>query len=867
MSHASGGPWQPRFAYWHWKVRLGWLRDKPLRHRISLIVATYNVKPYFEAFLSSVVYQSTGRENLEIILVDDGSTDRSGEIAQRWTRRFPDTIRYVRKENGGVSSARNAGLDIATGDWVSFPDPDDMLSPRYLHFVDAELSRNHRDPLLMVVTRLLMYREATGRIQDNHPLAFRFREGRHIGSSTELGRYIQLGTNTAVVHRSALERHALRFDGRVQPTFEDAHLINRLLLLEPARAVAFIRSANYIYRRRGRGGSLIDGAHTVAAWYLDEIRYGLLSLVSLAQATRNSIPRHLQIMLLYCASWRFKWLVDHPERCTFLSDADRQEFAALLSQVMAAIDPETIVRHNISPVTEEHRVALLGVYKGVTRQPTTAYVRRIDIVRQEIQVAVFTHSPDRPALEVWAGEVELPLRDYSRRHATFLGQPYFTEHRFWVPAGDVPLQMTHAGAPVRFKHHGELVGFALDGCALIDAAQARGTSGPWLFMDREDKADDNAEHLYRFVAKADPSREIYFVLKRGSTDWPRLQRDGFRLVEFRSTRHRRLIESAALLLSSHIDHHVLHPFPGLAYDGTGLHYVFLQHGVTQNDLSLWLNSKPISMMICATRQEHASVVSDRSNYLLTTREAILTGFPRHDALLARATTSRHVLIMPTWRRYLTDEHDRIGMRRGKIGGFGDSTYARHWRSILRSTRLRDVAETAGVAIVFCAHPNMAMYLDDLDAPAWVSMVSSLAVPSIQALVAEAAVVVTDYSSIAFEAAYIDRPVVYYQFDAIEASSGQHVFTKGYFDYENDGFGPVCQTGDAAISAIGAALAGTESLDYQRRRQETFPFRDGRNCERVYNAVLDLLGERRSPTGALAAYPQARSEITPEAIGL
>jgi len=858
-----------RFAYWSWRVRLGWLRDKPLRHSISLIVATYNVEPFIEAFLGSVVYQSTGRKNLEIIIVDDGSTDRSGDIARRWARRFPETIRYVRKENGGVSSARNAGLDIAAGEWVSFPDPDDILSPRYLHFVDAELSRKHREPLLMVVTRLLVYRETTGRIQDNNPLTFRFRKGRHVGSSTELGDHITLGTNTAVVHRLFLGKHGLRFDGRVRPTFEDAHLINRLLLLESAKSVVFIRAANYIYRKRLQGGSLVDGAKTNVAWYLEEIEHGQLSLISLAQLTRTSVPRYIQTTLLYHIFWRFLWLVDHPERANFLTSEQQSAMHSLLKRLFEFIEPGTIQSTRLPPLHEEHRVALLGAYKGVARQPTTAYVRRIDPVRQEIQLALLTHSPGKPTLEARAGGAELPLRDYSRRHATFLGQPYFTEHRFWVPADIGPLQMTHAGAPVRFKHRGKSVGVALDGNALIDTARARGTSGAWLFMDREDKADDNAEHLYRFVRHADPSREIYFVLSQQSHDWPRLHKEGFDLVAYKSKRHQKLINRATALISSHPDDHVLYPFPGNTYDGHGTRFVFLQHGVIQNDLSLWLNGKPISTMVCTTREEHASIAAERSNYLLTARETVLTGLPRHDALLrkGRATTARHLLIMPTWRLYLTDEHNRNGIRRGKIAGFKDSTYARRWGSVLRSTRLRDVAEKAGVKIVFCAHPNMAMYLDDLDAPAWVSMVSSLAVPSLQALVAEAAMVVTDYSSIAFEAALINRPVAYYQFDSVEASSGQHTYREGYFDYERDGFGPVCQTDDAVISAFETALAGAEPIEYQRRRQDTFPFRDGRNCERVYNAVLDLLGERQMPLQTLASRPRPRSDATAEAVGL
>src|SRR5690554_6930860 len=99
-------------------------KHRSLSQKVSLIVPTYNVEPYIQEFLASVTSQTTGLRNLEVIIVDDGSTDRSGEIAQAWARRYPNTIRYIRQENKGLSGARNTGLNHATGDWVSFPDPD-----------------------------------------------------------------------------------------------------------------------------------------------------------------------------------------------------------------------------------------------------------------------------------------------------------------------------------------------------------------------------------------------------------------------------------------------------------------------------------------------------------------------------------------------------------------------------------------------------------------------------------------------------------------------------------------------------------------------------------------------------------------------
>ena len=93
---------------------------------ISVIVPAYNVKPYLERCINSIINQTY--RNLEIILVDDGSTDGTGtlcdQIAQEDSR-----IIVIHKENGGLADARNAGLDICTGDFISFIDSDDYIEP------------------------------------------------------------------------------------------------------------------------------------------------------------------------------------------------------------------------------------------------------------------------------------------------------------------------------------------------------------------------------------------------------------------------------------------------------------------------------------------------------------------------------------------------------------------------------------------------------------------------------------------------------------------------------------------------------------------------------------------------------------------
>lgn len=101
--------------------------------------------------------------------------------------------------------------------------------------------------------------------------------------------------------------------------------------------------------------------------------------------------------------------------------------------------------------------------------------------------------------------------------------------------------------------------------------------------------------------------------------------------------------------------------------------------------------------------------------------------------------------------------------------------------------------------------------------------------------------ITDYSSTAFEVAYLKKPCLYYQFDKEEFFSGTQIYAKGYFDYERDGFGPVAYTEDELLDALeGLAACGFEPQEpYRSRMEETFPFRDGKCCERVYEAIKSL----------------------------
>ena len=96
---------------------------------VSLIIPVYNVEQYLPKCLESIAAQTL--KGFEVILVDDGSTDHSLEILRGFARRFPNTC-VIHQENGGVSKARNAGIQAARGEYIAFMDSDDYIAPLYL---------------------------------------------------------------------------------------------------------------------------------------------------------------------------------------------------------------------------------------------------------------------------------------------------------------------------------------------------------------------------------------------------------------------------------------------------------------------------------------------------------------------------------------------------------------------------------------------------------------------------------------------------------------------------------------------------------------------------------------------------------------
>ena len=108
-----------------------------MKELISIVVPVYNIERYIEQCVLSICDQTY--KNIEIMLIDDGSTDRTAVLGRKYTE-LDNRFRLVEKDNGGVSSARNSGIDNAKGEWVLFVDADDVLVNTALEVLNSSIN-------------------------------------------------------------------------------------------------------------------------------------------------------------------------------------------------------------------------------------------------------------------------------------------------------------------------------------------------------------------------------------------------------------------------------------------------------------------------------------------------------------------------------------------------------------------------------------------------------------------------------------------------------------------------------------------------------------------------------------------------------
>jgi hypothetical protein len=351
--------------------------------------------------------------------------------------------------------------------------------------------------------------------------------------------------------------------------------------------------------------------------------------------------------------------------------------------------------------------------------------------------------------------------------------------------------------------------------------------------ERGTDARDNSYWLFNYLLNSAPEIKPFYAITKDSPDRVRLKTYEENIVEYGSFRHYITYCRAKTLFSTHVFGYSPDPSLFIKLDkifhiNKGKYTVMLQHGITKDYIPfLDYSNTNANLFVCGAKPEFDYLKSiftypdDNIQYL---------GFCRFDGLPIKQSTEKYILVMPTWRTWLNKSN------------IESSLYINSYKELLSDSRLISLLNEYSYKLIFYPHHEVQPYISLFDVVKHNDnvIIADKYHYDVQDLLIKSSVLITDYSSVFFDFAYMRKPVIYYQFDNDEYRT-EHYAT-GYFKYE-DSFGPLTVDLDTLIEQLSVLLKRGCILEpaYEKKIAEYFPITDSNNCERTYLFVCSRTG--------------------------
>lgn len=360
----------------------------------------------------------------------------------------------------------------------------------------------------------------------------------------------------------------------------------------------------------------------------------------------------------------------------------------------------------------------------------------------------------------------------------------------------------------------------------------------WVICEDEFEARDNGYCLFKYIREKYPEVNIYYAISKKSADYDKVKKLG-NVVKYGGIEHWIKYLAASKNISSHKGGK---PNAAVCYflEIYGIlrnKRVFLQHGITINSIDNWLKYSQTKMrlFVCGAYPEYEYILKaggypkDYVQYL---------GFTRFDELHNCKINKNQIVFMPTWRNW-------IGLPTKKsyeienIKSFENTEYFQKCNELINNKDIIDFLEKNNLKLYFYPHRNMQKYISLFKSKSSNVIIADRNKYDIQDLIRHSALMITDYSSVSMDFAYMKKPLIYYQFDH-ERVMKTHI-TESYFSYEKDGFGPVCYNiktlYDELVNSYNRNFEVEEK--YLEKHRKFFTIYDNKNCERNFQAIKNI----------------------------
>ncbi len=358
----------------------------------------------------------------------------------------------------------------------------------------------------------------------------------------------------------------------------------------------------------------------------------------------------------------------------------------------------------------------------------------------------------------------------------------------------------------------------------------------WLICDNGVEASDNGFWLFEYIRREHPEQDCVFAVNKNSRDRAKVEKLG-KIVNYGTFMHWILYLAAKVNISSQKGGkpnfavcYLLEVY-GILHNNR----VFLQHGVILTDIEfLYYENTKMSMFVTSTYREWDYV---QSKYGYPEGVVKLLGLPRFDRLHDFDVVPKQILIIPTWRDWLGTDALSKNLEKDKQN-FISSEYFKRWSAVVKSEKLKEICEKYGCTVMFCPHRDTQRFIDCFESDNPYLTMCDYDHFNVQDLLKSSAFMITDFSSVQVDFAYMKKPLAYFHFDYEDYTA--HHYHKGYFDYEEDGFGAIFSDENALLDYIEKKASENFVNDpiYLERHKNFFTLYDTKNCERNYNAIKE-----------------------------
>jgi len=353
----------------------------------------------------------------------------------------------------------------------------------------------------------------------------------------------------------------------------------------------------------------------------------------------------------------------------------------------------------------------------------------------------------------------------------------------------------------------------------------------WLVAEGKNDARDNGFVFYEYVRTMHPNINAYYAIAKNSQSYNKVKKLQ-NIVEYGGFKHWVYYIAATKNISSQ---KAANPCPSLFYvlHNTRIlngHRIYLKHGVIMSDVAfVHYDVTKFELITCGAEPEYKYIIN---KFGYTPKNAVYTGLARFDKLWGVKVNKKQILIMPGWRSWLSREVNMLGDKQD----FTNSNYFKTYQNLINNSDFIDYIEARDIVCYFLPHSNMQKFIDHFTTKSKNIHITTNKNADMQKLISESGLMISDYSSVVADFAYMKKPLIYYQFDLEEFREKQ--YSESYFDHDTMGFGPVIYSESDVVKNIKYYFDNSLIVQpkYTTNSERFFSLKDNRNCERIFNKI-------------------------------